>query len=110
MFRSSWAAIEATFHQVTNVEIHIDSSGRTARAHSYVVASHWMLSDAGKGPYRPADSVLAGGYVDAFEFLPQGWRIVRRQPFRRGPGGLLFGYMPESFYGFGGDVKATWED
>lgn len=110
MFRSSWSTLEATFHQLSNVEVQLGPSGRTASAHSYVVAAHWMLSSGGAGTYRPADNLLAGGYVDRLELRDNGWRIVRRQPFKRGPGGLLIGTMPESFHGFGGVGKAAWQD
>jgi len=99
-FEGAESIIEATAHFLVNVDIEV--TGKTARAASRVLASHWFLNRAHVGPVRPSDCVLIGTYDDALERLPQGWRITHRTVGALGPGGLLMGEMPDLFRGFGG--------
>ena len=104
MFLNAVAVIEATMHQLSNIQITV--SGDTATSFSYVQANHWMVSTSDRGPIRPVDCTLAGTYTDEFVRTTAGWRIASRRVGYLGPSGLLVGTMPDSFHGFAGGPMA----
>ncbi len=99
-FEAALVLLEATVHLLSNVEIELH--GDTATTRSRVVASHWFVGSALFGKVRPAECVLVGAYEDTLVRQADGWRISHRLVRALGPGGLLFGQMPEAFRGFGG--------
>jgi ketosteroid isomerase-like protein len=60
-----------TKHVTTNLQIHLDASGRTARTRSYFT----VLMQTATLPLQP---IIAGRYHDEFARLDGGWCFTRR--------------------------------
>jgi hypothetical protein len=82
-----------TMHSLSNIRVDLDGD----RAHSscYVTAWHWLPTDEGADPVRPADFVFGATYLDDLRCSGQAWRIVRRRVQKFGPASLLAGKMPD---------------
>ncbi|MBS1676603.1 MAG: nuclear transport factor 2 family protein [Actinobacteria bacterium] len=74
----------------------IDLDGDTAKARTYLFASHWMKTGKGTGPVRPADCIMALAYDDELVRTAAGWRVSKRRLHAFGPGSsLAVGFMPD---------------
>ena len=100
-FERALERLRATAHILSNVDVVLDPSGRTAEATSRVTAYHWS-DPAPTGAGGVADFVLLGTYTDRLRLTDGGWLIEHRIVGALGPGGLAAGALPAVFAGFGG--------
>jgi hypothetical protein len=99
MFTKSLAALSATAHMVSNIEIFAD--GPDVTSSTYVTAWHWM-DTPGAPVVRPVDFCVVAVYEDTWARTDAGWRIARRKLRPLGGGGVNVGELPERFRGFAG--------
>jgi 3-phenylpropionate/cinnamic acid dioxygenase small subunit len=70
-FRESLSGVEATHHQIGNIEIEFEGEDR-ARARCYATA--WHAFPDGE------ELTLHGTYLDVLERTPVGWKLAERRP------------------------------
>ncbi len=100
-FERAMTNLRATAHLLSNVDVTLDPTGRTAEATSRVTAYHWS-EPAPAGSTGAADFVLLGTYTDRLCRSAGGWLIQHRVVGALGPNGLAVGALPPVFAGFGG--------
>jgi hypothetical protein len=86
------AQFEASAHAISNVRVSADAN--LARSTAYVCGWHWLPAP-GSDPFRPADFMFTGVYVDGWRRQDEGWRIVHRRFRRLGPSSLAVGRAPD---------------
>jgi hypothetical protein len=96
-FGAAMARFEACMHAVTN--LHVALEGDRARARYYVQGWHWVRSDTPRTTVQ-ADFLVLGIMQDDLLRQHDGWRILRRQLTRVGPG-VAVGALPPFLDGLG---------
>ena len=62
-----------TKHVMSNIEININASGRSATAQSYITVFQAVPPDF------PLQAIFIGHYHDRFEKVDSGWHFIRRE-------------------------------